>query len=275
MSGSGERRFDVTGLQVVASVLATVTGAIAASYLGVAGTIIGAAVMSLASTAGSAVYKHYLGRTAGRLKEAAPVVKAQRAAEWMTAGTHTASHQGHAGAADQTRADQTRADGTRPVQIQLDQTQADQIQAGDGGESGGGPGRLRRWAAWLRRRPAWLAVAMASLGIFVGVVGGITVFEAAAGQPLQSVVWHHKGTGTTVGGLIGGQSSHPAPATHRATPSRSASPSPTTSHTQTGSASPSPTPSPGSPSPTSSASPTPTGSSPSPSTSTTPATKAH
>src|SRR5580704_12372064 len=89
MSGKGERRFDVTGLQVMASVLATVTGAVAASYLGVAGTIIGAAFMSVASTFGSAIYKHYLGRTAGRLREVAPVVAAQRAAERMTAGTHT------------------------------------------------------------------------------------------------------------------------------------------------------------------------------------------
>ncbi|HEY2443521.1 MAG TPA: hypothetical protein VGI31_10335, partial [Streptosporangiaceae bacterium] len=71
MSG---RRIEISGTQVVASALATVTGAVASSYLGVAGTVIGAAVMSVASTAGSAVYKHYLGRTARRLREAAPVI---------------------------------------------------------------------------------------------------------------------------------------------------------------------------------------------------------
>jgi hypothetical protein len=265
MSGSGERRFDITGLQVLASVLATVTGAVAASYLGVAGTIIGAAVMSVASTFGSAIYKHYLGRTAGRLKEVAPVIAAQRAAERMTAGTRTRP--------DHTRPERTRPDDAAGETAPAPPASPDGGQ--DGGQDGepdrgqaGGPGDRqatgRSWARWLRGRPAWLAITMASLGIFVGVVGGITVFEAAAGKPLDAVVWHHKGTGTTVGGLIGGQDAHPSPSTtHRATPHpATSSPSPSTS--PTGSASPSPTSSSGSPSPTSSSSPSPTPTTPSP-----------
>jgi hypothetical protein len=68
MSG---RRLDVTPTHAVSSLLATLTGAIAASGLGVAGTIIGAAVMSLASTVGTAVYKHYLGRSNQRLRTVA------------------------------------------------------------------------------------------------------------------------------------------------------------------------------------------------------------
>jgi hypothetical protein len=50
MSG---RRLDVTATQAVSSMLAALTGAIAASGLGIAGTIIGAAFMSLASTVGA------------------------------------------------------------------------------------------------------------------------------------------------------------------------------------------------------------------------------
>jgi hypothetical protein len=68
MSG---RRIDVTATQAVASMLAALTGAIAASSLGIAGTIIGAAFMSLASTVGSAVYKHYIARSNERLRAAA------------------------------------------------------------------------------------------------------------------------------------------------------------------------------------------------------------
>jgi hypothetical protein len=67
------RRFDLSASQVAASVLATVTGALAASYLGVAGTLIGAAVASFAGTTGTAVYRHYLGRTEARLRAAATV----------------------------------------------------------------------------------------------------------------------------------------------------------------------------------------------------------
>ncbi|MDP9866598.1 MULTISPECIES: hypothetical protein [Streptosporangium] len=53
--------------QIVGGALATMTAAVAASYLGVAGTVIGAAVMSVGSTVGGAVYTHYLKRTGTQL----------------------------------------------------------------------------------------------------------------------------------------------------------------------------------------------------------------
>src|ERR1700680_4604596 len=62
------RRLSLSSTQVAASVLATLTGAIAASYLGVGGTLAGAAVGSIASTAGTEVYRHYLVRTHERLR---------------------------------------------------------------------------------------------------------------------------------------------------------------------------------------------------------------
>lgn len=68
MSG---RRIELSITQVTSSVLAAVTGAIVASSLGVAGTIIGVAVVSFATTAGTAIYRHYLGRTQERLRSAA------------------------------------------------------------------------------------------------------------------------------------------------------------------------------------------------------------
>jgi hypothetical protein len=68
MSG---RRLDVSATQAVSSMLAALTGAVAASGLGIAGTLIGAAFMSLASTVGAAVYKHYLNRSNARLRAAA------------------------------------------------------------------------------------------------------------------------------------------------------------------------------------------------------------
>jgi hypothetical protein len=283
-----DRRFEITGTQVVASLLAAITGAIAASYLGIAGTIIGTAVMSVASTAGAAVYKAYLGRTARRLKTKAPVI-AQRAAERMTA---TSTQHGQANGNTPTRADQTltgqahvdqaRADRTYVVgQTPADQAYAGQTHVGQthvgeadgeptqvlsavgGGEPPARPGRgkpgRREPAGWLRRQPRWVLAALASLAIFAGAVAGVSVVELAAGKPLSALVWHHKGTGTTVGGLVGGQSSptKPAtPATHPATthPATTApasttptSPSPSPSVTPT-SSSPSPTPTTTSPS---------------------------
>ncbi|MFF5206968.1 hypothetical protein [Streptosporangium sp. NPDC000396] len=63
----GERRFDLNLPQIVGGALATMTAAVAASYLGVAGTVIGAAVMSVGSTVGGAVYTHYLRRTGDQI----------------------------------------------------------------------------------------------------------------------------------------------------------------------------------------------------------------
>lgn len=89
MSG---RRIELSITQVTSSVLAAVTGAIVASSLGVAGTIIGVAVVSFATTAGTAIYRHYLGRTQERLRSAA--------AAMGHLGTTTAGHTrpGQAGA---------------------------------------------------------------------------------------------------------------------------------------------------------------------------------
>lgn len=65
--------------QIVASLLATLTGAILASYLGVGGTLVGAAVGSIASTTGTEVYRHYLRRSQERLKAAGEVLRQRQA----------------------------------------------------------------------------------------------------------------------------------------------------------------------------------------------------
>lgn len=77
---------EVSGIQLTATVLAAVTGALLASSLGVVGTITGTAVASAASTLGTAVYRHYLGRTRERIRDVAPVIVRQ--ARWRpSAGT--------------------------------------------------------------------------------------------------------------------------------------------------------------------------------------------
>ena len=73
MSGSGGLQLSPT--QIIAALLATLTGAILASYLGVGGTLLGAAVGSIASTTGTEVYRHYLRRSQERLKAAGEVLR--------------------------------------------------------------------------------------------------------------------------------------------------------------------------------------------------------
>ena len=88
---SGPRGIQLSSAQVIASVLATLTGAIAASYLGVGGTLVGAAVGSVASTMGTEVYKHYLLRSQQRLRSAGQVLYNSAA---RTRTGNTMSHTG-------------------------------------------------------------------------------------------------------------------------------------------------------------------------------------
>ncbi|GGS81381.1 hypothetical protein ACIBIZ_34120 [Nonomuraea spiralis] len=68
MSGK-QRKLELSVPQIVGSALAALTAAVAASYLGTAGTLIGAAMMSLASTVVADVYTHYLKRTGDKVKQ--------------------------------------------------------------------------------------------------------------------------------------------------------------------------------------------------------------
>jgi hypothetical protein len=60
--------FDLSATQLLATALAAVTATIAASYLGVSGTVIGAGVASVVSAIGNAVYGHSLRRTRERVR---------------------------------------------------------------------------------------------------------------------------------------------------------------------------------------------------------------
>lgn len=61
-------RMGVSGSQVTASVLASTSAAVVASFFGVAGTIIGAAVVSVIATVGTAAYGLGIRRTKDRLQ---------------------------------------------------------------------------------------------------------------------------------------------------------------------------------------------------------------
>ncbi len=111
-------RIELNTVQVVSSMGAAVTGAVLTSYLGDGGTILGTAVGAGVSTAGFAVYKHYLVRTKEKV---APVI-VEHARQWNP----TTQASGHAapGAAQPARRDND------PTHTDLGQTPADPGQAG-------------------------------------------------------------------------------------------------------------------------------------------------
>ncbi|WP_406298842.1 hypothetical protein OG948_26440 [Embleya sp. NBC_00888] len=63
------RRIDVNAVQVVGSALAAISSAFLLSTLGVAGTVIGAALASVVATVGSALYAHLFRRTGEQLRD--------------------------------------------------------------------------------------------------------------------------------------------------------------------------------------------------------------
>lgn len=79
-AGPEPDRLGVTGSQVAGSVLASVSAAIVASVFGVTGTIVGAGVVSVVATVGSAAYGLGIRRTRHRLQQ----VQAMRLTDRLT-----------------------------------------------------------------------------------------------------------------------------------------------------------------------------------------------
>ena len=70
-----ERRIDLSLPQVAGSAAAAVAAAVAASQLGVYGTIAGAGVMSVVATCGGSVFQHFFRRTGEQIREVTVQVK--------------------------------------------------------------------------------------------------------------------------------------------------------------------------------------------------------
>ncbi len=178
---------DLNTVQIVASMGAAVTGAVLTSYLGDGGTIVGTAVGAGTSTAGFAVYKHYLGRT----KEKVTPVIAERARQW-TPTTQASSRR--AAVAEQTQARTTASpdravpsDGrTRPDLGQPGPWQAD---AGQPDRRGADAGPAGTRPAGFRRGPEYAGpgkTGPANAGRGNGGPGNVDAVRAAATETMRS-----------------------------------------------------------------------------------------
>ncbi|MGI5327450.1 hypothetical protein [Actinomadura nitritigenes] len=234
---------DVSTTQLIASGVATLAAAVGASYLGVYGTIIGAGLMSVMSTAGSAVVKHYLDQGRNQIKDLTHLqaaVHRQGAAEQAAAEARSADPTRTvawpAGDPNATRLDLSipgslpgdLAGGGDPNATRLDRTPAETV--ADALAAAAGPEAVREvvrrsaldaTADWVKQH--WVKLVVSSAAIFAIVIGGITVYEAATGAPIGNA----KSGGTTLskaltggGGGGGGTDespSSPAPSTHATT----------------------------------------------------------
>jgi hypothetical protein len=198
-------KLGLSATQLIASGLAAMSATVAASYFGVAGTVIGAALASIVTVVGNAVYGYSLRHTRNRVRRTLDVAVAHRFAtdpERVIAQTERAA---------------------------VDPADADRHQSAADGSDADNPGGQRWWQ--LRQwRPKRLALAAA--GLFAAVLAVTTGFELASGQPLSSTVTGKHGSGVSIGGGSSKKASQSP--TESVAPASTSSPSGTGIDTGTG-----------------------------------------
>ncbi len=207
------RKVEVSWVQVSASALAAVSSAVLLSTVGVAGTLIGAAVGSVIATVGSQVYSHYLRVSRDRVTRAQAAALQRVAQARASTRTMQSLVREDKGGAERSAEQATR---------QLDEA-AEQIEGADPAEAG------PTWREVLRALP-WKRIAAVTAAVFVAVMIAIFVFESITGRAVSSYTGgSDKGTSSTIPGLGGSASSSDE------TPAPSPSPSAETSTDPAGS----------------------------------------
>jgi len=187
---------DLTAVQVVASALATVVGAVLASLLGVTGTIIGAAVVSTSATTGAAVFQHAFRRTGEGIRRRVPAV-----AMALTPSEERAIQRADARVAFALRDDTPAGDETPTAAPAEDESVT----------------TYRSGSFW--KSIGWKKFALATGLVFALAMVTVTAGELIMGKPIAAAVRNESGKGTSVGG--GSAGTH-APA-HSPTPTPLAS----------------------------------------------------
>jgi len=226
-----KKRLDVDPIQLAAGSLAAVTSAVAGSYLGVGGTLVGAGVGSVVATVGGAVYGHYLERTRQQVRSVVLRAPLRPRDSAPRSGADSAPTLRSSSTA---QADPSVA-ATRPTGPRI----APAATAGDA------PAMSEKdlpTGAWLRSRRFALGASMlATFGVTLGVIAGV---EAVSRKPVSAMVQGTDNEGSsTLGEVFGGRpapDATPAPtATTTPTPPTTGEPTPTP--TPPDSASPQPT----------------------------------
>jgi hypothetical protein len=165
-------RLELSMTQLVATALAAITATIVASYFGVSGTVIGAALASVVSAVGNAVYGHSLRSTRDRVRV---VVPSRRPSD----PDRDFLPQGRSAALPTANRPENVIDEAVPT---LPAT---------------------RPRAGRRERNPWRGLAIGAISVFVAVLAVVTGIEVVAGRPLADIVRGDAGSGTSVFGTAG------------------------------------------------------------------------
>jgi hypothetical protein len=219
----------ISWAQVFASALAAVTSAVLLSTLGVAGTLIGAAVGSVAATVGAALYKHWLEVSRHQVAaQAAALRRVTQAREHVGRAAKAIDDGGPTPDATLRRAD--RALGRAEDALDEDATAPDETTQIDLLSDDEDESRIR-----------WGRVALITLVVFVVAMVAITAFELLTGRAVSSYTGgSDHSTGSTLG-VGAGKTPSPTPSEQPSTtPTPSSQPSPRASTTPSPSSQPSP-----------------------------------
>lgn len=201
--GSSASRLEVTGTQVCASALASVSGAAVASVFGVADTIVGAALVSVVATIGSAVYSVWIRRTHERLQQT-PVTKIVDLVSRTSPGNTGAAGAPRIGARigdGDGSAAADADDGARPSRSpSLSRPGEPQT-----GPDGGAPGWISALKGTLSQR-RWGVVTGVAV-VFAASLALITLIEVVGQQPLSGIAGDERSGGTSIGNLVSGDDS--------------------------------------------------------------------
>ena len=210
--------------QVVASALAAVSSTVLLSYLGVAGTIIGAGVASVLTVVGNNLYTRSILKTRRQMKAAMkagvvlPVGKNGRKVLLPTlAGPHSASD----GRADDTTestgvlpavgADGQAADTAVLSADDVGGTRLDDLRtaATDGPDDGTDrpqdgvtSGDASDGDDTTSRRPSRKTLILSAVGVFLVLIVGVTLVEVVAGRPLSEILRGEEGSGTSISHVV-------------------------------------------------------------------------
>ncbi|WP_406283429.1 hypothetical protein [Streptomyces sp. NBC_00209] len=208
-----ERRIDLSLPQVAGSAVAAVAAAVAASQLGVYGTIAGAGVMSVVATCGGSVFQHFFRRTGEQIREVTVQVK-QPDREVTVYTRETGARQPDPspqetvllGAVDDATTVLRRADPRPDETMLLRRAEPGATTVLRGPATGAGPDEeFSEATTHGTRLRGWKRSAIGAAVVFAVSMAGITTYELISGDDLSG------GHGTTVGSVVrGGHGSGPS-----------------------------------------------------------------
>lgn len=220
-------RVEIDWFRIAGGALAAVCSAVLLSTLGEAGTIVGAALGSVVLSVGTSIYSTALARSRHRMSRAQEAARrrvgvaqaeVRRAARRRASDTAVEGHLNHAD------------DELREARIELEAAE----------DAADAP---TPWRQRLAELP-WKRISLVAVGMFVGALVLITVFELIAGRPVASFTGgtnsHHGVSLTNFGG--GSSSEQKQPAKHRQQPGENPTPGAPTSQAPTEAATPTSTP---------------------------------